>query len=106
MHGYAFDIHPAQQHQHRHVGQGPVAFLAFEHIVGLHFVKWLDDRQHFVRQRNPVILAFLSPAIQNAIFEGRQPPGLTLERIVRKPVPLDWDRQARLYGFDASSGPP
>jgi len=51
-------------------------------------------------------LAFLSPAIQKAIFEGCQPPGLTLERIVRKPVPLDWDRQARLYGFNVSSGHP
>ncbi|MHC0055488.1 recombinase family protein [Actibacterium sp. D379-3] len=51
-------------------------------------------------------LAFLSPAIQKAIFEGRQPPDLTLERIVRKPIPLDWDRQAKLYGFDVCSGHP
>ena len=45
-------------------------------------------------------LAFLSPAIQRAILEGRQPPDLTLERIIRKPVPLDWGKQERLYGFD------
>lgn len=51
-------------------------------------------------------LAFLSPAIQQSIFEGHQPPALTLERIVRKPIPLDWDRQAKLYGFDVSSGHP
>lgn len=51
-------------------------------------------------------LAFLSPAIQQAILEGHQPPALTLERIVRKPVPLDWDRQAKLYGFDLTSGHP
>jgi len=51
-------------------------------------------------------LAFLSPAIQQAILEGRQPPALTLERIVRKPIPLDWDRQAKLYGFDLTSGHP
>jgi hypothetical protein len=45
----------------------------------------------------PVIeLAHLSEA------EGRQPADLTLERIIRKPVPLDWDAQARLYGFDHS----
>lgn len=51
-------------------------------------------------------LAFLSPAIQQAILEGRQPPALTLERIVRKPIPLNWDRQAKLYGFDLTSGHP
>ncbi len=44
-------------------------------------------------------LAYLAPAIQSAILDGRQPADLTLERIIRKPVPLDWDAQARLYGF-------
>ena len=44
-------------------------------------------------------LAFLAPAIQGAILEGRQPTDLTLERIIRRPVPLDWDSQVRLYGF-------
>ncbi len=44
-------------------------------------------------------LAFLSPAIQQAILAGRQPIELTLERILRKPIPLDWDKQALLYGF-------
>ena len=45
-------------------------------------------------------LAFLAPAIQSAILDGRQPPELTLEQIVRKPIPLDWDEQVRRYGFD------
>ena len=44
-------------------------------------------------------LAYLAPAIQSAILEGRQPTDLNLERIIRKPVPLDWDAQVRLYGF-------
>lgn len=44
-------------------------------------------------------LAFLAPSIQSAILEGRQPADLSLERIIRKPVPLDWDAQTRLYGF-------
>jgi site-specific DNA recombinase len=44
-------------------------------------------------------LAYLAPAIQGAILEGRQPADLSLERIIRKPVPLDWEAQARLYGF-------
>ena len=49
--------------------------------------------------RTRVQLAFLSPVIQSAILDGRQPPELTLERLIRKPVPLDWEIQARLYGF-------
>jgi DNA invertase Pin-like site-specific DNA recombinase len=51
-------------------------------------------------------LAYLAPAIQGAILDGRQPADLTLERIIRKPVPLDWDIQARLYGFGAAPGIP
>lgn len=44
-------------------------------------------------------LAFLAPAIQKAILDGRHPPDLTLEKIIRKPIPLDWDMQTRIYGF-------
>jgi site-specific DNA recombinase len=44
-------------------------------------------------------LAFLAPAIQRAILDGSHPPELTLEKIIRKPIPLDWDMQARIYGF-------
>lgn len=51
-------------------------------------------------------LSFLSPDIQRAILEGRQPPELTLERIIRKPVPLDWNLQARIYGFQALQSAP
>lgn len=63
-----------------------------------------NHSESYIRTRAQ--LAFLSPAIQKAIFEGHQPPALTLERIVRKPIPLDWDRQAKLYGFDISSDHP
>ena len=58
----------------------------------------------YIRSRSK--LAFLSPAIQRAILEGVQPPDLTLERIVRKPMPLDWEAQAQLYGFDVRSRHP
>jgi site-specific DNA recombinase len=53
--------------------------------------------ESYVRTRAQ--LAFLSPAIQKAILDGRHPPELTLEKIIRKPIPLDWDMQARIYGF-------
>lgn len=51
----------------------------------------------FIRTRAQ--LAFLSPRLQNAILEGTQPPGLTLKRILRRPVPLNWEAQERLYGL-------
>ncbi|WP_170603411.1 hypothetical protein [Ruegeria arenilitoris] len=54
----------------------------------------------YIRSRSR--LAFLSPEIQRAILEGQQPTDLTLERIIRKPMPLDWEEQARVYGFKTS----
>ena len=50
-----------------------------------------------VRMRIP--LAFLSPKIQRAILDGTQPVDLTLERLVRQSLPLDWQDQERLCGF-------
>lgn len=43
-------------------------------------------------------LVGLSPRIQMAILEGRQPPELTLERLVKVQLPLDWAAQERLLG--------
>lgn len=57
--------------------------------------------ESYIRTRSQ--LAYLAPTIQSAILEGRQPADLTLERIIRKPVPLDWDLQARLYGFEGGT---
>ncbi|WP_147372423.1 hypothetical protein [Henriciella barbarensis] len=51
-----------------------------------------------LRQR--LKLAFLSPAITKAILDGRQPADLSLERILRSDLPLDWDRQAEKFGFE------
>ncbi|MGR3660331.1 MAG: recombinase family protein [Paracoccaceae bacterium] len=51
-------------------------------------------------------LAFLSPKIQISIVEGTQPIALTLERFVRKTIPLDWRDQERLFGFDAMETTP
>lgn len=50
-----------------------------------------------VRTRTP--FAFLSPKIQRAIFADTQPVDLTLERLVRQTLPLDWQEQERLCGF-------
>ena len=51
----------------------------------------------FIRTRAP--LAFLSPRVQAAIRDGTHPPELTLRRILRRPIPLDWQEQERLYGI-------
>jgi len=55
---------------------------------------------HDVHIRTRAQLAFLSPKIQRAICDGQQPSDLTLQRILARPVPLDWKHQERLYGFD------
>jgi site-specific DNA recombinase len=45
--------------------------------------------------RTRIQLAFLSPRLQQAILEGRQPPGPTDAYLVREPLPLDWEEQLR-----------
>jgi len=52
-----------------------------------------------IRRLTP--LAFLAPDIQRAILEGRQPPWLTLQQLISKPLPLAWIDQKRALGFDA-----
>ena len=44
-------------------------------------------------------LAFLAPDIQEAILEGRQPAGFTLEPLIRNTIPPGWDDQRRVFGF-------
>jgi site-specific DNA recombinase len=42
--------------------------------------------------------AFLAPDIVEAILEGRQPAGMTLDKMLDD-LPLDWDKQRRALGF-------
>ena len=53
-------------------------------------------------RRRLVRLAFLAPEIQRAIVEGRQSAGLTLARLLKSPIPLDWSQQAAHLPFAAS----
>ena len=46
-------------------------------------------------------LAGLSPGIQAAIVAGSQPVDLTLEKLIRVPLPLDWQEQERMLGLGA-----
>ncbi len=46
-------------------------------------------------------LAFLAPDIVEAVLAGHQPIALTLSRLMRGELPLEWHRQRRLFGFPA-----
>jgi len=47
-------------------------------------------------------LAFLAPDIQQAIVQGRQPAGFTLERLLKETMPLAWSEQRLQFGFNAA----
>ncbi len=51
----------------------------------------------FIRTRTQ--LAFLSPKIQAAIVAGTQPTDLTLMKLIRGTIPLDWYEQEQRFGF-------
>lgn len=42
-------------------------------------------------------VAFLAPDLKDAILQGRQPAGLTLQAVMTSDLPLAWDEQRRLY---------
>ena len=45
-------------------------------------------------------LVFLAPDIQQAILEGRQPPALTFDQLLKMRIPTGWSGQRRALGFD------
>jgi hypothetical protein len=49
-------------------------------------------------------LAFLAPGIKEAILQGLQPPGLTLDQLCQ-PLPLAWPEQSRALGFHPQRRP-
>lgn len=68
---------------------------------------FLDAAPDTSHRRRLARLAFLAPQIQAAILDGRQPAGLTLARLLKDPIPLDWSSQAVQFGFAGvlGSGP-
>ena len=44
-------------------------------------------------ERNLIKLAFLAPDLQQAILEGRQPAGLTLQALIEADLPPAWADQ-------------
>ena len=46
-------------------------------------------------------LAYLAPDIVTAIIDGRQPPGLTANTLMRNTrLPLRWEAQRKRLGFE------
>ena len=56
-------------------------------------------------RRRLLRLAFLAPDLQRAILAGGQPPGLTLEQLMRAPIPMLWSEQAALIESLGLAGP-
>lgn len=54
-------------------------------------------------RRRLVRLAFLAPALQHAILDGRQPRDLTLAHLLECTLPLRWPEQAGALGFAPAS---
>ena len=44
-------------------------------------------------------LAYLAPAITQAILDGTQPAHLTLAALMQRDIPVDWSEQRRAFGF-------
>ena len=56
-------------------------------------------RRHPSDITRTIPLAFLAPDIVEAILQGRQPLGLTAEKLMRGRLPACWEQQRRLLGF-------
>ena len=56
-------------------------------------------------RRRLVRLAFLAPDLQRAILAGEQPPGLTLEQLMRAPIPMLWSDQTAVMESLGVAGP-
>lgn len=54
--------------------------------------------ESYVRTQFP--LAFLSPRIQAAILVGTQPRDISVVQILHIGIPLDWNKQERVFGFN------
>ncbi|PWK54606.1 hypothetical protein C8D95_11140 [Silicimonas algicola] len=71
-------------------------------IIAGHSAQDIAEREqcsprHILRTAH---LSGLSPRIKAAIVEGRQPVDLTLDRLIRDDIPLDFRTQEARYGLD------
>jgi site-specific DNA recombinase len=52
--------------------------------------------------RTRIALAFLAPKVQAALLDGRQPTGLSVAKLIRDNIPVDWSVQARMFAITGS----
>jgi DNA invertase Pin-like site-specific DNA recombinase len=57
-------------------------------------------------ERRLVRLAFLAPDLQAAILDGRQPAHLSLEQLIERPIPIDWDEQRAIFELQGARSKP
>ena len=62
----------------------------------------LEKRQQRYTSAASSRLAFLAPDLQAAILEGRQPAHLTLEQLIERPIPIDWEEQRAIFELDTA----
>jgi hypothetical protein len=68
-------------------------------------IKEIADSEHIDARHvaRTLRLAFLAPDITRRIVEGREPQGLTADRLLKLPaLPHDWHVQRELLGFSAT----
>lgn len=53
--------------------------------------------------RKAIPLALLAPDIQQAILDGEQPAGLSLQQILERGVPVAWPDQRARFGFPVAA---
>jgi site-specific DNA recombinase len=63
----------------------------------LQLTKRLDSKVEYLRR--VLGCAFLAPDIVEAILDGHHPAGLTLKRLTRRRLPIDWVDQRMQLGF-------
>ncbi|MGA9254483.1 MAG: recombinase family protein [Roseobacter sp.] len=78
----------------RHAHQWADALKSGEALK--HLAQRVGYSERYIRRITSLIS--LSPKIQSAILDGKQPADLTLETLVRGSIPLDWARQDQLSG--------
>ena len=67
------------------------AYMALNWDVVLHL------NQEYLRRR--LNCAFLAPDIVEAILDGLYPADLTIKKLCRRRLPLDWAEQRTQFGF-------
>jgi len=96
---------PAQTTSHPHEGFVLAMVRAFqwkdELVAGrVPTIKALAQREGLARSyvMRVLRLSFLAPDVIDAILNGWQPRGFTLEPF-RRPIPLEWAAQRKFFGF-------